>query len=83
MSSGPCTAKSTNHNKAQWRAALSIAPGCSGGAILSESGHVAGIVIAGAADEKGNMRDDITIFVPCTIVRQWLKEVLKAEGCRK
>lgn len=77
INEGICTAQSTNHNKAQWRAALSIAPGCSGGPVLTADGQIAGIVIAGAADAQGKMRDDITIFVPCTILRQWL------EGCRK
>jgi S1-C subfamily serine protease len=77
VSKGRCIARSTNGNKAQWQAALSIAPGCSGGAVLTPDGQIAGIVIAGLANEKGGMRDDVTIFVPCTVLRSWL------EGCRK
>ena len=77
ISKGSCVAHSTNHNKAQWRAALAIGPGCSGGAILSSEGRVAGIVIAGLAGDKGEMRDDVTVFVPCTVLTAWLKE------CRK
>jgi S1-C subfamily serine protease len=77
VSNGICIDTATNHNKAQWRAALAIGPGCSGGAVLTRDGAVAGIVIAGLSDGLGGMRDDVTVFIPCTILRQWLKERTK------
>ena len=77
VSNGVCTGTSTNHNKAQWRAALAVGPGCSGGAVLTRDGKIAGIVIAGLAGKDGGMREDVTIFVPCTILRQWIEAQTK------
>ena len=76
---GVCIARSTNHNKAMWRAALNIGPGCSGGGVMSRERRIAGIVIAGLATETGDMREDVTIFVPCTVLRLWIREMTQSK----
>jgi len=59
-------------------ARFGIRPGMSGGPVLNAGGKLCGIIVAGQADDNGNMRGDIGIFVAIGPIRQFLSSIKKS-----